>query len=412
MLYFFNTQEVELETIMNLQHCPNDPNETTQFGDHVYEECLDGSTKITTDTGIDSIENLVGTIGKVQNHLGEWVEYKNCKSYGIQETIELQFSNGSKLQCTSDHLIMNKAGEWIEAIDMLDQYCYTIQSCKQRSLLQHVKNLTGESITSLLVASTIITAKSAAMIAYIGTYGRFIMGRFQKDFISITKTITLIITKLRIFLVCPHANMAAITGNNQTELIGQESILNQLENTPPFGTRAQRVESRHAITTTNLKCKKNYILRFCERATHAMWRMLQKVQGQCFALKSVKDVFGNLQERILLKAIASFAIRNIYIINIGRLKHVVGLVDKNKLPLHVIRIRHLGKTEVFCLDTPYPHSFLTSEGIVVHNCRYAVMSRPFHRTAPSAELPIEERYRPPTVNQLWDAREAQLRSRY
>jgi hypothetical protein len=49
---------------------------------------------------------------------------------------------------------------------------------------------------------------------------------------------------------------------------------------------------------------------------------------------------------------------------------------------------------------------------VYEECRYAVMSRPFHRTAPSAELPIEERYRPPTVNQLWDAREAQLRSRY
>ena len=39
-------------------------------------------------------------------------------------------------------------------------------------------------------------------------------------------------------------------------------------------------------------------------------------------------------------------------------------------------IRHIGKSDVYNMEVEKHHNFSVNGGLIVHNCRYAVMSRP------------------------------------
>ena len=116
LIYWTTETQDGLELLGNLQHDPNNPSDVAAGDDH----CLAGDTLIKTDRGDLPISSLVGTSGRVLNHLGDWVPYWNCKSYGEEELIRLEFADGACLECTPDHRIMDAKGEWVMACDFLD----------------------------------------------------------------------------------------------------------------------------------------------------------------------------------------------------------------------------------------------------------------------------------------------------
>jgi hypothetical protein len=82
--------------------------------------CLVGETQVTLENGetkrIDQIK-----VGEVVKTLEGSHKVLNWFDQGIKETIELEFDNGTKLTCTSDHKIRTTIG-WIEAGDLNEEH--------------------------------------------------------------------------------------------------------------------------------------------------------------------------------------------------------------------------------------------------------------------------------------------------
>lgn len=110
---------------------------------------------------------------------------------------------------------------------------------------------------------------------------------------------------------------------------------------------------------------------------------------------------------ITLKRLALFARRLLSLLS------TVGLrLAGNGAELRCVKIHSLPKGKVFCLNTPSPHSFYTTNGVVVKNCgdqiRYMAMARPFIRNQPKEELSLEKKFRKPTMDEVWSLRDQMM----
>jgi hypothetical protein len=62
-------------------------------------------------------------------------------------------------------------------------------------------------------------------------------------------------------------------------------------------------------------------------------------------------------------------------------------------------------------DMHDPNECTEADDHVYEQTRYICMARPWSREAPSSELPLEKKFRQPTINELWDLKTQQDRSR-
>lgn len=100
-----------------------------KIGGFTMEECLHGDEKIITDKGNISIKDIVEkkldvkvlTLNE-ENFEYEWKNIINYFNNGKKDLIEIEFENGKKIKCTSNHLIFTKNRGWVEAgkLDEID----------------------------------------------------------------------------------------------------------------------------------------------------------------------------------------------------------------------------------------------------------------------------------------------------
>ena len=84
---------------------------------HASNMCVTGDTKILTDKGYVTIQDVSGTEVNVWN--GEEFSLSKVEKTGSnQELIEIKFSNGQTLKCTPYHKFYNELGEEIRAKDL------------------------------------------------------------------------------------------------------------------------------------------------------------------------------------------------------------------------------------------------------------------------------------------------------
>lgn len=105
------------------------------------EGCILGSTKIKTENGIKTLEEIFKEYGEIdlgekQNEYREWYDLKKpLKVYdknndlkditklfinGFGETLDLEFDDGLKITCTPNHKFLLKDGSWKQAKDLKD----------------------------------------------------------------------------------------------------------------------------------------------------------------------------------------------------------------------------------------------------------------------------------------------------
>lgn len=86
--------------------------------------CFAAGTKVNTDRGLLLIENIP-TTGKIEICNGFYVDYVNPGMRGMKDTVELIFSDNSRVVCTKDHLFLTAEG-WKSAVELLDIPLYNI----------------------------------------------------------------------------------------------------------------------------------------------------------------------------------------------------------------------------------------------------------------------------------------------
>jgi ribonucleoside-diphosphate reductase alpha chain len=69
---------------------------------HQVQNCFSGDTRILTQRGMESLEDLVGQKFKVRNRFGNW-ESAEARCFGEQELLKVTFANGDIVYATSDH---------------------------------------------------------------------------------------------------------------------------------------------------------------------------------------------------------------------------------------------------------------------------------------------------------------------
>jgi hypothetical protein len=403
MIYWFEQFEDILETIMNLQHDLNDPNDCTQHDDH----CLHGDTSIQTKDGIRKIKELVGTKGHVKNHLGEWVPYWNCKSYGIDKMIKLTFSDGTELSCTPDHKIMSSKEEWIKALDFKNQSRYAYKSWKQSSLQQLAKSSTDSDITYLANITPGHLRRQRAK-DYIEKFGCITKGIFQKVFISIIKTTIETITKLKTWnayqdpsttrFICPRQKTESIV----------ESRLKRSDTLRQIGIEARRVGLWLREIITNISLAKRCCQLKNMLVSNVASLIPQEALALCFVNSNARQNGEGIAESMISSGSAPSVSSHSRIIDIVKLRHAAENADVLKAQTKdavCLKIEEIEASESFCLDTPYPHSFLTKDNISVHNCaemtRYGCMVRPWVIDMPVEDMQFEEKFKMPTMDELW-----------
>ncbi len=399
MIYWFEDFEVEVETIMNLQHDLHDPNDCTPFDDH----CLDGDTLIETDTGIKAIKTMVGTSGFVRNHLGQLVPFERCKSYGIDEMIKLTFSDGATITCTPDHKLMNSNGTWEKAIDFIDQERYVYIPCDQSLFQKNVKSLTElDTIRSVPILRTPIDIIQSDCI---GLCGNIITGQYRMACTFTTRIMTELITKLRTWSVSVRESISHIMQISQIGLSTGECRLSAFAPLPPNGIKARPEESgRRSIMTRKFEISFSRIAKWY--ADSAALHILRGFIMPHFAPISASQNGEEPRVVMMRFELASLVSESLKPTSTVQLKHAAKRVAQkaNQLP-RCVRIESVQRGETFCLDTPSPHSFLLANGIVVHNCyeqtRYVCMSRPWIEDEPQQPIDTVYKYQNPTINDLW-----------
>jgi len=400
LIYWTTETQEGLELLANLQHDLNNPSDVAAGIDH----CLAANTIIKTKNGSFPISELVGKGGHVQNHLGEWVPFKNCKSYGVQEVIRLRFSDGTTIDCTPEHKIMNAKGEWIYACEFLDAVRYS-PSWIQRLFQRLVRSLTALNTTS---SDSILGAPQRNGVAAglcTERSGSFITEKFRQITTFIISTITAPIIPFQTCSASMKLSTVSITASNQKQLSVPVKILSLQDLTQRHGIEAKRGE-RGIEAKTLAICA--FLKTLSVRIAGSLFNHRKQNLG---SVTTIANQRGEERRGLtMLKRLARFAQRSLSALSIPLLKLVAKSAGSSCL-----EIQRLGKQEVFCLDTPYPHSFYTANGIVVHNCpdstRYMAQARPFIREKPASELSLEQRFKPPTMNDLWTMHEQSQKSR-
>jgi hypothetical protein len=134
----------------------------------------------------------------------------------------------------------------------------------------------------------------------------------------------------------------------------------------------------------------------------------QEALALCFVNSNARQNGEGIAESMISSGSAPSVSSHSRIIDIVKLRHAAENADVLKAQTKdavCLKIEEIEASESFCLDTPYPHSFLTKDNISVHNCaemtRYGCMVRPWVIDMPVEDMQFEEKFKMPTMDELW-----------
>lgn len=326
MLYFFKTCVHTIRQLAILQHDKSRVEDLdTDMEDHA---CFAGETLVDTDKGQIQIKNINPSIHRIKAGT-EWTNnYFPSLTRKRAKTIKLTFENGVEIICTPDHKILDSSDEWRYAKDFLN-----IEAQWNQQLL--VKRSSNTKARIITFVANIFKEK---VLGCTGWFGRTLTEKFQRVFISITKTKILRIISFQILNVCQLVTtQRSTTRNRKNKHVAV--ILKKLKLLLQFGTEAKKVEN----------------------GTNYTGKITAKIK----------------QPKKQLEKIAKIAQVNILQQNTQKV-----LVNSAGITVKLVRcvsVENWSEQPVYCLTEPKTSTFTIEGGLIVHNCdetRYACMSRP------------------------------------
>jgi hypothetical protein len=371
----------------------NQTEDVKQKNDHWYDQCFCSGTIITTNRGSLPIEEVM--VGDLALTREGYRPVTASGKTGTKPTLELKFSNGSELICTGNHPIFTVNRGFVSADELSydDMFLSEEQwSEKKASRLtesylrdtqirrvQNLKNTTRVGLNSSSWASFVFTEK----------FGKALTGKFQRAIIFITKMET------RLIMIFPtlSASLASNTGQN----IGQCLLLE-------VNQKQEERESQKLLSLQKYGMARWLAVSGTESTPRkygkieGMWKRIVANADNLFAsLTSPRPrpcsaaMLANLQSaenqgktapRLSAEPVEKTLLKTSSIGKRPAAERVVGLSEKR--PGKVVDVYNLSVADC-------PEYF--ANGILVHNCRYALMSV----EAPS-EKPVIDKHNTQTLD--------------
>lgn len=357
------------ENTDNQRATSNEPEDVVKKNDHGFDSCFESSVEVTTDFGRKPICKILPG-EKVLTRLG-YRKVISAGKTGTKQTSVLVFSNGRSIECTGCHPFYTKNRGFVSADDLrYDDIVLTEEECQSRlnsteSFLEKLAITTGQ--MGLIVKE--------ALNLFIVNFGSTTMGRFQTDFMSTTKMVIQTITQLKTLKLFRLLSTCLLTQKNSAHDFW--STLRSYRKKPRSGTEATQEENGTLSTLSRFGAMERKLRKFVKTAksNSRFTNSWQKETDQSFAETHV----GQQQEENLVPMTLNYFVCNAAkaLRKAGMTKRkpvagfVVGLLEKR--PGRVVDVYNLSVAGL-------PEFF--ANGILVHNCRYSLMSW----TVPS-ELP-------------------------
>lgn len=340
------------------------------------DHCLHGSTLVSTDKGKVEIKDLVGTEGLVHTVNGDFVKYSNCRlTRKDTKVIKLSLSDNSEIICTPDHKFLTIEGEWVQAKDMKNKFCYSInfttaygaKLCVLMLLVKLFKSLTVSAI--ICVENTLKTA-SCAQNPCIEMYGYSTREKFLKDIMyTIRKRIRHLI-KLKIWNLKLIQNIYQITVKLKIIRTG----LKLAKKAQKYSTVVKKVwrgirNIMKSIVRKQCTESKNLFAKIVEKST--------KLHEINIAPMRVSPLTGEKKVKIWRCALALSVGRLLKLVNMKRNRLVQDIVVEFTGAPSVLEIKNSGYANVYCMNVESTHAFSVENGVIVHNCwdecRYRIL---------------------------------------
>jgi len=326
-LFVFDTCRDFIRTVPVLQHDVLRAEDLdTEAEDHVADECFAAGTIVETLLGQCAIEKLPPT-GYVVTDVG-MRRYEHPRlTRENAALVRLTFDNGLVVNCTDNHAFMvGSPDEWRYAKDLEGMEV----TCARSSLVKLCR-----SSTAFVITVAVITF-SARALGYIAKYGRRLTALSSRGCTSTISTAIERTTLLRTWKQLQSQIILAGGTAKQTQPM-ECSVSPKRMNLLEYGMGAKRGEIGIATTMSEDSGRSwsGEFLRYAKNAAKSTWsRLLMPIMGSS-ATRTAKRVRCVSVERLQERA------------------------------------------DVYCLSVPGVERFAIESGLIVHNCRYACMSRPW-----------------------------------
>lgn len=361
-----------------------------KHGDH----CLHPDTMVWTDKGKRTIKSLVGTSGRVLTAGGEYVAYENCRLTGVDKpTVEVAFSDGSRVVCTPEHLFLTADG-WVQAQGLKGLGCYNAVTQSIQGKSRWTRLLSPPQFKSLrdfgtTFAASISSAVGGLRFACIGSSGKQqISALCLTDSLSTTLTRTVPTTQPTTCSSWPSRTIAHITNWGT---LAHPRLLRWMQ--PAHGTGQRPVKS--GTESTIFSSPTSFMwLRSLFASTVAQSTRQSRLVPIGFVPATAETDHASHLAWTMLSAFALGAVRRFQSIVTREPKTAQG----NAGPFSwCVSVTPAGRSDVYCLEVPSTHAFAVEGGVVVHNCmdglRYLIRSglararvQTPERTAPVEEM--------------------------
>lgn len=332
MLLVFSTCKDLIRTLPVLQHDPTRPEDVdTAAEDHAADECFVAGTMVETDHGPRRIEELPER-GSVVTDRGIRPYLAARRTGRDAALVRLTLSDGRVVVCTPTHrFLVDQPDEWRYASDLEGEEIV----CVQPSSVRPFRNLM---VSAIIGAADTFSAK---VTAFIGASGRPIMALSPMGFTSTTSTATQPITPSKTWKRSALENISHWrTAKRQAGGGARASI--RRATPPPLGTAPKQAANGTPSTTTSTSGRSwsAAFLRCAKSAAATIWSAPFK--------------------RLMASSAAAPAKR-----------------------VRCVSVEPLSeRADVYCLTVPDGERFAIEGGLIVHNCRYACMSRPYAKAKP------------------------------
>ena len=356
--------------------------------DDLISACLHPETRVITRTGATRIAELVGTSGEVLSAGGEWAQYHSCRKTRIDAAlVRVTFDDGYELLCTPDHKLLSASGEWVQAVDATGLLCHNAVS--------HSGN--GKWTKSPITGS-VSRASGTTSVAHenscIVQFGRMLTAQFQRAITSTIKTMIEETTRLRTLSLCVEwstclgitrgmgaapTQLSSLSLNGARLMLVKHSIMRWGRGTHTSSDRRRNSFANAAVANS----QHNHMAKTGSAQTHA------------------EPSNGVVMAPTECRPLARFASPSISPAGSSQAKHArAAAVASSGSPLppaksisRVLQVRADGRSDVYCMEVPRYHALAVENGVVVHNCRYGLMSLRWAIVEPKEESEAESKPR-------------------
>lgn len=331
--------------------------------DHLMDCCFTAETPVWTKNGPVPIKSLVGKSGLVFSRSGAWAHHLGATlTRHDAEIVKVEFSDGTSVCCTSDHRFLSTRG-WVRADKLEGMLCYNgvsqrvwIDQCLQ-SFRRPVRNLKE---LATICAESIFSGMEYGFTAL---FGKVPTVRFPTASTYTTRTTTELTTNSTTLNFSQGRSTQATTKKAIRDLYRK-----QLWMPPQYGMAPKRDFS--GITSIIGMWRTGFMSKASSSASNvgANLSPTSETISDSAPMLARRGIAFNLA-LTMKNALAWFAAACLWQIATLKRKRVA-----ESAAVFCSRVQSSGKADVYCLKVPAVEAFCVGSGIVVHNCRYLILS--------------------------------------